>query len=161
MSFNVENLFVRCSDFDRVANVVEAHWHDSSSTPQPDWGLPSSSGLLLAKEPKRKLGISAPLNGWVALVESKDVVDFALANTLSKSLDAIVIVIQLSESTGGVGYALVVSGKVMESEFHDEHNDPLAAVRDVLKKCAVRFDVIQFREVVPRRSQGWIMKQKT
>lgn len=160
MSLNVENLFVKCGDQAKVTELVEAHWRNPSQPPQPNWGLPSSFEPLLAKEPKRKLAISPPRDGWVALVESKEVVDFALANALSEKLDTSVLVIQLSEASGAAGYASVVHGQVLESQFNEDDANPLATVREALKKYKVPFDATLFREAVQLVPEGWSVKQK-
>lgn len=86
MSLNVENLFVKCDEQRKVADIVEYHWRNSSQPAQPDWGLPSSYMPLLAAETKRKIAISPPKEGWIALIESKEVIDFALAKVLSEGL---------------------------------------------------------------------------
>ncbi len=159
MSFNVENLFVKCDEQTRVAELIEAHWRNPSQPAQPDWGLPSSFVPLLAKEPKRKIAISPARDGWLALIESKEVVDFALANALSEKLGTSVLAIQLSEASGASGYASVVRGQVQESQFYAEDDDPLLTVRKALKKYKVPFDATLFREAVQRVSEGWSVKQ--
>src|ERR1051326_3561137 len=155
MSFNVENLFVKCDDQGGVATLVESHWRSSSRPAQPTWGLPSSFKAMLAKGPKRKIAISPPRKGWGALVESKEVVDFALAKVLSEELDTTVLAIQVSEASGAAGYASAVRGQVLESHFSEEDGDPLASVREALKKYNVPFEAILFREAVQGVSEGW------
>ncbi len=160
MSFNIENLFVKCDNQAKVADLVEMYWQNPSQSVQPDWGLPSSFEPLLAKEAKRKVAISPAREGWVALVESKEVVDFALAKALSEKLDTTVLAIQLSEASGAAGYASAMCGQVLESVFNAEDDDPLASVRDALKKYKVPFDATLFRETVQKISEGWSVKQK-
>ncbi len=159
MSFNVENLFVKCNDQAQVAEVVERHWRNPSPPTQPDWGLPSSFEPLLAQEPKRKLSISPPQGGWIALVESKQIVDFALAKALSEQLETTVLTIQLFEISGESGYASAIHGQVLESQF-GENDDPLGSVRNALKKYKVPYDPILFREAVQKTTEGWSVKQK-
>jgi len=160
MSLNVENLFVKCDNQTKVAELVDVHWRNPSLPPQPDWGLPSSFEPVLANEPKRKLVISPPRDGWVALIESKEVVDFALAKALSENLQTTVLAIQVSEASGAAGYASVVRGQVLESQFNADDDDPLATVRETLKKYKVPFDATLFREAIQRASEGWMVKQK-
>lgn len=160
MSLNVENLFVKCDDQAKVVSLVETLWRNPSQPAQQDWGLPSSFEPLLAKEPKRKVAISPPQNGWIALVESKEVVDFALASALSEKLEASVLAIQLSEAAGAAGFASAVRGQVLESQFNEEDDGPLVTVRDALKKYKVPFDATLFREAVQKVSEGWKVVQK-
>jgi hypothetical protein len=160
MSLNVENLFVKCNEQAKVVAFVETQWRNPSQPAQPDWGLPSSFEPLLAKEAKRKVAISPPRNGWIAVIESKEVVDFALANALSEKLDTSVLAIQLSESSGAAGYAAAIRGQVLESQFDEEDDDPLATIREALKKYKVPFDATLFREAVQKISDGWSVTQK-
>lgn len=160
MSLNVENLFVKCDDHTKVAAIIDAHWGNPSPSAQPDWGLPSSFETLLAKETKRKIALSSPRDGWVALVESKEVVDFSLASALSEQLDTTVLVIQIAEASGAAGYASVFRGQVLESSFNWEDDDPLATVRGALKTYKVPYDATLFREAVQKASEGWSVKQK-
>jgi hypothetical protein len=160
MSLNVENLFVKSPDQARVTHVVESYWADSTPEPQPDWGLPSSYEPLLAREQKRKIAISPPRDGWIALIESKGVIDFALANVLSKGLDTIVIAVQLSEVTGAAGYAVASRGEVMESLYDEQHQDPLGCIRQSLRRYKVPFGLTLFRAAVQKLSEGWIVKFK-
>jgi hypothetical protein len=160
MSLNVENLFVKCDDHNKVAELVDAYWRNPLPAAQPDLGLPSSFELLLAKETKRKLAISPPRDGWTALVESKEVVDFSLAKALSEKLDTTVLIVQVAEGSGMAGYASATRGQVLESKFNEQDEDPVATVRGVLRKYKVPFDVILFREAVQRTSEGWSLKAK-
>jgi len=75
---NVENLFVKNGDQTTLANIVERCLANPST--DPGWGLPSSYGPLLESDPKRNVAISPAKDGWFAIVESKEVVDFGLAN---------------------------------------------------------------------------------
>jgi len=160
MSFNVENLFVRCDDQASVAEVVDRYWRSPSQAAQLDWGLPASFEALLAGEPRRKVAISRSRDGWVALVESKEVVDFSLARLLSEELDTAVLAIQLSETSGAAGYAYAVGGRVRESQFSYQDSEPLSSVRRALGRYNVPFDVTMFREAVQTFSEGWRVIQK-
>jgi len=160
MSLNVENVFVKCDDQVKVAEAVEAHLRNPLRPAQPDWGLPSSFEPLLAKETKRKVAISPPHDGWIAVVESKEVVDFALAQELSDKLGTSVLAIQLSEAVGAAGFASAMRGQVLESEFYEEDDDPFSTVKDTLRKYKVPFDAILFREAVQKVSEGWRVIRK-
>ena len=151
---------MKCDDQARVADAIESHWRNSLQPAQPTWGLPSSYEPLLAKESKRKIVISPPKEGWIALIESKEVVDFGMAKVLSEKLDAAVLVIQLSEASGATGYASSVRGEMLESHFNEEDDDPLASIREVLKKYNIPFDATLFREAVQKTSEGWLVIKK-
>lgn len=160
MSLSVQNLFIRHDDRAKIVELVETHLRNPIPPVQPDWGLHSSFDRLIATDVKRKVIISPPIGGWVALVESKGFVDFALANALSERLETTVLVIQLAEVSGAAGFAGVFRGKLLESYFNDEDADPLGTVRGALEKYGVPFDVILFREAIQKTCQGWSVKQK-
>src|SRR5581483_4489466 len=126
----------------------------------PGWGLPSSYGPLLENDPKRKVAISPARDGWFAIVESKEVVDFGLAKSLSDELGGIAVIIQVSEVTGELGYLSYAEGSVVTCESGETANDPLNDARSVLKKLGIPFDLMMFREVVQLASQGWLIKQR-
>jgi hypothetical protein len=58
----------------------------------------------LANDPKRKVANSPSKGGWIAIVESKEVVDFGMAKSLADELKGIIAIIQVSDATGEVGY---------------------------------------------------------
>lgn len=160
MSINVENMFVKCDSQSLVVEIIESHWYNLAQPPQPDWGLPSSFESLLAHEHKRKIAVSPPYNGWVALIESKEVVDFALATLLSQKLQTHVLVVQLYESSGAAGYGWFTRGHLRESYFSEDDHDPLQTVRDVLNKHEILMDVTLFRSTVQYAVKGWRIIQK-
>lgn len=158
-SMNIENVFVRCHEQAKIAEIVEEYWRNPLRLPQPDWGLPSSFHIILDRESNRKIAISPPTGGWIALVESKEVVDFALAGALSRGLGAFVLAIQVSEASGAAGYAVVSNGHLVESQFRQDDEDPLETIREVLKAHNVPFDPIGFGETVHQLKEGWIVKK--
>ena len=123
--------------------------------------MPSSFEPVLAHEPKRKLAISLPRDGWVALIESKEVIDFALARTLSEKLKTTVLAIQVYETSGAAGFVSVVRGQLLESQFNEADDSPIATVRETLRRYKVPFDVTLFHEAVQCVSKDWRVKQKT
>jgi len=152
---NVENLFLFVGLEDQ-SQVVE-HVRESlvGHAPQPEWRLPSSFSTLLQNDKKRKVGVSSVKNGWVQLVESKEVVDFGMAKNLADGFAGKALVLQLSDVTGKFGFLLYSGGSVEDWHFGSESQDILASARALLKKIGVPFDVAMFREVVGRRSDGW------
>jgi len=160
MSLNVENLFVECEDQTKVWEIIEAFWNNSPQPAQPNWGLLSSFVPIQAKEVRRKVAVSPPRGGWLALIESKEVVDFALAKALSQRLATTVLAIQLYESSGAAGYVSAAHGQVLEAQFNEEEPDPLSSTRSVLKRYKVPFSPTLFREAIQRLAEGWTVKQR-
>lgn len=147
---------------DAVSQVSDAVRQRIKSEPdaanqQPDWGLPSSYDAFLAKDPKRKVAISPSINNWVAGVESKEVLDFALLQQLAVALKTDVIAVQLSEVSGCCGYALCRGGKITEHHFSEDDDDPAGTIDEFLKRNGIKTGLISFREAVQMRNQGWLI----
>jgi hypothetical protein len=155
---NVENLFVKNGDQMMLGNIVERCLSNPST--DPGWELPSSYNTLLEGDPKRKVAISPSNGGWFAIVESKEVVDFGMAKSLSDELGGMAVIIQVSDVTGEVGCLSYAEGKVMNYEFGESANDPLNDARSVLKKLGIPYDLMMFKEVVQLASQGWMIKHR-
>lgn len=156
---NIEMFFVQAPDVQEVNDVIRQRLkapHDAAGE-QPDWGLPPSYDVLLAKEPKRKIARSPAVAGWVAGIESKEVVDFALLEQLAKKLKTNVIAVQLSEVTGAFGYALCRAGVLTESRFSEDDDDPAGAVAEFLRRNEVLLGLVSFSEAVQMRDQGWVI----
>jgi hypothetical protein len=160
VGFNIENLLVKANDRDQVVECVRRFWGSGAPHLQPDWELPSSFEAFLAREPKRKIAISPVVSNWTALVESKEVVDFALAKTLSVELNTTAIVVQLYEVTGLAGYAVVNGGQVAESYSSETDADPLSVVISVCGRYEVPFKLISFDQAVRKRAEGWTIVSK-
>lgn len=154
---NVENAFVCTHDRESLLTQLASRLKAPADPKgmQPDWGLPSSYDALLAVDRKRKIGISPAKGGWFAIVESKEVVDFALLQSLGDKLHADIVVIQVSDVVGACGYALYRNGAVQEKYFSQADEDPLASARAFLRKSGIPLDVVTFREAVQLRSGGW------
>jgi len=161
MSLNTENLFVKSDDQAKIGEILRVYWQNVSQNSQPDWGLPSSFKPILEQEAKRKVAISSPKNGWIMVIESKEVVDFALAKLLSEKLNTTVLIIQLYEITGSAGYAAATRGQILESFFSEDHDMPLTLIQTMLRKYDVPFDATPFPEVFNSSSLGWIVSQQT
>jgi hypothetical protein len=122
---------------------------------QPDWGLPRSVVQSAVNVSRRKIAISPPDNGWIVLVESNEVVDFALAQTISEEHRTVVLAVQVYEVSGASGFATADCGQLTESRFSDWEDDPMAFIRSILHRFNVPFDLILFREAVGKKSEGW------
>ncbi len=155
---NVENLFLRTGDQTTLAKIVERCLANPST--DPGWELLSSYGPLLENDPKRKVAISPGKDGWFAIVESKEVVDFGMAKSLSDELGGMAVIIQVSDVTGELGYLSYAEGTVMDCEFGEAASEPLNDARSVLKNLGIPFDLMMFREVVQLDAQGWLIKQR-
>ncbi len=156
---NVEMFFIQTEARAQVCDLIRQRITSSPDAPglQPDWGLPSSYDVLLAREPKRKVALSPAAKGWIAGIESKEVIDFALLQDISKKLGAQVIAVQLSEVSGCCGYALCANGAITERRFSEDDEDPSGTIGRFLAKHKVSFGLVSFREAVQMRKEGWTL----
>lgn len=154
---NVENLFVKSGDQAAVADIVVQCLANPAG--QPDWGLPSSYSPLLVNDPKRKVAISPLSSGWIAIIESKEVVDFGMAKRLVDELGGMAVVVQVADAIGAVGMLVYECGQVTVSRFDEDANDPLNDARAFLKEQQIPFDLCLFHEVIRLTTSGWLAKQ--
>lgn len=160
---NIEGFFVRTMATAALHKIVEERIDSVDDRPglQPDWGLEKSYDVFIAGNPKRKVAISKPREGWTAAIESKEVLDFALLQQIALSLGTDVVAYQLSESTGAYGYAVFSDGRLEKSRFYEESEDPLADTRKIIVELGIPFDVVMFREAAQDRSGDWEVIQKS
>lgn len=154
---NVEMSCVRATERKEVLGIVESRirGQPDSAGKQPDWGLPSSYDTLLASDKKRRVAVSPLRDGWIALVESKEVLDFSLLQNISSVLKTDVVAIQVSDIVGACGYALCNEGTLREKYFSELDEEPLATARTFLQQKGIPFDVLTFREAIQLRGEGW------
>lgn len=156
---NVENLFIQSGDQQSVIAIVGDYLAGEINAEQPNWALPSSHEPLLARETKRKVAISPLRDGWIAVIESKEVVDFGMAKAIADHLQGMAVIVQSSDVTGTLGTLIYANGQVLESHLDEEAVDPMNDARAFLRKYGIPFDLMMFREVV-RPSQGWSIKKR-
>jgi hypothetical protein len=155
MGLNIENLFVRSDSAIEVALAVESHLTlplAARQTPA-EWPLEVSF-----REPERgrKISVSESAGGWVAVVEDREVVEPALAISLSETLNTSVVAIQLYEVTGSVGVALIDHGR-LSTDAGTRHDiaDPLSYANASLAAHKIGISLVQFRETVGRSAGTW------
>jgi hypothetical protein len=154
---DVEMFFVKTEELDRVRELVARR---IASPPDPagkrqSWGLPVSYDIIVAGQGTRRVALSPPVNGWVAGVESHEVLDFELLRQLSAGLQADVLAIQLSEVTGSCGYAWCLEGDVLEYHFSGDDADPAGHIQRYLRLHGVTIDLVGFNEAAQLHHLGW------
>jgi|WetSurMetagenome_2_1015567.scaffolds.fasta_scaffold300452_2 hypothetical protein len=159
---NVDMFFVRTDRRDAVIGCIEERLRSEPDLPdkQPDWGLESSYDVLLAKDPKRKVVVSPVQKGWIAAIESKEVLDFAMLQAISERLACEVVACQLANIADSCGYARCCSGQLVERTWLENDPDPLGTLRAYLQERSVPFDLVTFREAVQLRNTGWQILQR-
>jgi hypothetical protein len=158
---NIEMFFIQSESHEAVIDAIRQRIKSPADAAgmQPDWGLQSSYDVLIARDRKRKVAVSPVVNGWIAAIESKEVLDFAMLQWLSELLKAKVLAVQVSEATGAAGYAALANGTVLASYFSEEDENPLGTTRDFMARDGVPLGLISFREAVQLRGQGWSIVQ--
>jgi len=161
---NVEMFFVKTTDLDGLLRCIDERLRNPADQPnsQPNWGLESSYDVLVAADAKRKVAVSPVVNGWVAAVESKEVLDFRLLQNVSETLSTEVLACQLGQVTDSFCHARCIAGTVTEHSAASDLPDALSSARTYLRDHAVPHDIVTFREAVQLRSVGWqiLSKQK-
>jgi hypothetical protein len=156
---NLEEFFVRTADHDALCALIMDHFKSRSDTPgkQFDWGLHLSDDGFPGSDGKRRVVVSPVEAGWVCCVESKEVLDFALLNSIATGMGTSVLAVLISDSTGICGYAHCRNGVLEESFWSEDEPDLLQTVRSFLRRHGVPQDVTAFREAIPLLEAGWKM----
>ena len=162
-AMNIEGFFVRMTDTNAVRKIVEERINSADDPPglQPDWGLEQSYDAFIVGNPTRKVAISRPKAGWIAAIESKEVLDFALLQRIGQSIGTDVVAYQISDSTGGCGYAVFRNGRLEESNFDEDAEDPLFNTRKIVADLGIPFDLVMFREAAQDKTGDWEVVQKS
>ncbi len=151
--------FVKTENSEALIKIIEKRLNTQPDTvgEQPNWKLFSSYDSILIKELRRKIAVSISKNGWISAIESKEVIDFKLLQQISEQLKTKVIAIQLSEITGCCGYSSCLSGKIIESYFSEEDENPMGTLKAYLKMNGIEHSLLSFREVLNFKNQNWVI----
>ncbi|MDE7284012.1 MAG: hypothetical protein K2N85_10600 [Lachnospiraceae bacterium] len=158
---NVEQAFIKSAETGRVVEVVKerliGRLKDIRLCYQMD--VPDSYDEVLADDVKRKIAVSSSKNGWIAIVESKEVNDYTLLIQLSKELQAEVLAVIQYDVTGAWGFVDILEGNVIESYFSEEDDEIEDLLDNKLKQKKICQSLYMFREVVKERGNGWEIVQ--
>jgi hypothetical protein len=154
---DVEMFFVKTEDLDGVCDLVARRIAapPDASRGRESWGLPVSHDVIVAGHGTRQIAVSPPVNGWVAGIESREVLDFELLRHLSETLRSDVLAIQLSEVTGSCGYAWCLEGQILEHHFSGDDADPAGRIRRYLGLHGVTTELLGFGEASQSPHLGW------
>lgn len=73
--------------------------------------MQNSYDAILANDVKLKVAISSSRNGWIAIIKSKEVNDYAMLLQLSKEFQTEVLAVLQSDVVGAWGYIEMLEGK--------------------------------------------------
>jgi len=154
---NVEQAFIKTNNVTQLIECIKSRIvsaPDEFGT-QPDVGLPNSYDSILAVEQKREIAISEEKNGWVSILESKEVNDYKMLLEISLVLDTELIAIVVSNVTASCGFVEMKNGKVIESYFSEDEEDFEGFIFSKLMKKGIDTPVCMFREVASKKIPGW------
>lgn len=122
---NVEQAFIKCNEKERVIKIVKELLDGRLRVVCRNYQMevPDSYYTILANDAKRKIAIAAPQNGWIALIESKEVNDYAMLIELSRELQTEVLAVVLSDAVGAWGYVEISEGEVVKSYFSEDDDE--------------------------------------
>lgn len=116
---NIEQAFVKCDEMEKVVGIIRERLSGRLKNVHlcEPIDVPDSYDTILTNDVKRKIAVSSSKNGWIAIIESKEVNDYAMLMQLSKELQTEVLAVIQYDVTGAWGYVEMFGGKVMESYF--------------------------------------------
>ncbi len=158
---NIEIAFIKNTENERVVEMINerlnGYLRDIRLCIQMD--VPDSYESILANEGKRKVAISSSKNGWIAIIESKEVNDYAMLLQLSIELETEVLAIIQSDITGAWGYVEMFEGKVIRDYFSEEDDNIEDLLDEKMNEKGIDIPLYMFREVVREKGKGWDIVQ--
>ncbi|MBI5889720.1 MAG: hypothetical protein HZB47_03455 [Nitrosomonadales bacterium] len=136
MGYNADNLFVQTTDRDALLRSVS----------------------VVFAERKWKVALSAPLDGWIQIIESHDNTPPDVARAISENIKCVTVCAQLYETAGENAWFVFENGIEVESAQKETADDPAGEVKDFLMKTGVPFEMRLFREVI-KQNQGWVIEK--
>jgi hypothetical protein len=154
---NVEQAFIKTGDKKTVTESVKLRLNSNPDPvgSQPYVGLPNSYDSILANEPKRKVAISEISNGWISILESKEVNDYKMLLDLSIALNTEVLAVVISDVTASCGFTEIINGTVENSFFSEKEDDFEGIIYKKLLDKGIDIPVCMFREIASKKIQGW------
>lgn len=160
---NVEQAYVKSTSKEDVIRILELRLNNKPEEVggQIDVGLPSSYDAIIAKDLKRKIAVSNSSNGWISILESKEVNDYNMLLQLSKDLNTEVLALVFSDVIGAWGFAEFIEGKVVKSYFSEEDDEIEEFISNKLDEKGIDIPMYMFREVVSKKAEGWSIIKKS
>lgn len=158
---NIEQAFIKSVKVERVVELVRERLSGSLKDIRlrNQMSVPDSYEIILANEAKRKVAISYSCEGWISIIESKEVNDYAMLVELSRDLKTEVFAVLQSDIIGAWGYVEISEGEIIKSYFSEENDEIEDLLDDKLRQKRIRMPLYMFREVVKERGNGWNIAQ--
>lgn len=158
---NVELAYIKSAETEKIIKIVEERLNGNlkNISLSNRIEVPDSYGLILANDVKRKIAISSSKTGWITIIESKEVNDYALLLQLSKELRTEVVAIIQSDIAGAWGFVEMSEGNMRSSYFSEEDDDIEDLIKRKLSEKTIFEPLYMFREVVREKGNGWNIVQ--
>ncbi len=147
---NVEQAYIKYGNVEKIIAIIEQRLSGKLS----DIVLPEqmidfdSYNTLLAGNIKRKVALSGQKNGWITMIESKEVNDNAMLLYMSKELNTDVLSVIQSDVTGVLGFVEMSKGMVVDIYFSEDDEEIEDLMINKLKERAIEEPLYMFRDVV-------------
>jgi len=153
---NIEQAFIKHSEQEKVVEIVEERLNGKLKDEHFFvMEIPDSYDAILANNKKRKVAVSPSDNGWITVIESKEVNDYTMLMLISKELNTEVVAITQSDVVGAWGYVEINNGQVNRSYFSEDDEDIENLMEQKLKEKNIANILYMFREVVRKKDSGW------
>ena len=153
---NIEQAFIKSQTSDEIVEHISVR---HNAPPEPgvklDMELPSSYDSIIAKDIKRKTAISKSVNGWVSILESKEVNDYKMLLDISKNLRTEVVSIVCSDVIGACGFAEFKNGEIIDSHYYEDIDDIEGLLEGVMESKGIQIPLSLFREVATYKANKW------
>ncbi len=154
---NIELSYIRCENIDKVVDLVERRLNGNlrEITAQIPEEIPDSYEVYLQNNKKRKVAVSQPKEGWITVVESKEVNDYTMLLAISKELNTDVISLAQYDTVGTWGYVEIHSGNIKNCYFSDEDDAIEELITQIRNKNNITESMTLFREAVQKKEGEW------
>ena len=159
---NIEQAFVKCNDSNVIKSIVERRLNGDLKELRLKYDVKAgdSFDVFLANDSKRKTAVSADNNGWITIIESKEVNDYSMLLEISKETESDVFAIMQYDSVGAWGFVFISKGEIIENYFSEEDEDYEEMIEEKLKERGIKTILLLFREVVQMKNSDWVIVKK-
>lgn len=159
---NIEQAFINFDNPNIVKSIVERRLNGDLKELKYNYNieLNDSYDVFLKNDNKRKIAISPEKDGWITIIESKEVNDYTMLIEISKETESEVVAIQQYDSVGAWGYVLINKGEMVDSYFSEDDYDYENMIFDKMKTKGINNVLLLFREVIQMKDENWMFVKK-
>lgn len=159
---NIEQAFINFDNPNIVKSIVERRLNGDLKELRYNYNieLNDSYDVFLKNNNKRKIAISPEKDGWITVIESKEVNDYTMLIEISKETKTEVVAIQQYDSVGAWGYVLINKGEIVESYFSEDDYDYENMIFDKMKTKGINNVLLLFREAIQMKDENWMFVKK-